>query len=138
GPGARSGEIFRAPLAAATPAERREFFASAPPEAFVNLALPPGETVYLLGDSTPLYFTVPTLYHSTWDRSPLGEAMRRHPGDPGAWTRELRERGVRFVLFNPSEIERLHRSGAGGPGGSWYDPLVTTEAAAAWLSGEGR
>lgn len=138
GPGARSGEIFRAPLAAATPAERREFFESAPPEAFVNLALPPGETVYLLGDSTPLYFTVPTLYHSTWDRSPLGEAMRRHPGDPGAWTRELRERGVRFVLFNPSEIERLHRSGAGGPGGSWYDPLVTTEAAAAWLSGEGR
>lgn len=133
GPGIRTGEAFRPALVGSPPAERAQLLAAAGPEAFVNLTLPPGERLYLLGDATPLYYTVPTLYHTTWDASPLGRAMRKHPDAPAAWSAALLERGVGFVLYNPAELDRLHRSGRG-----WYDPLVTVEAATGWLQREGR
>lgn len=131
GPGIRSGESFRRELAALSPADRAKAVADLPHEAFLNLSLPPGATTYLLGDATPLYYSVPVLYNTTWDRWPLAEAMRAAPTDPGAWSRALSARGVRFVLVNPSEIERLIRSG-------WADPLITGPAVTDWLARSAR
>lgn len=77
------------------------------------------ELLYLLGDSTPFYFAAPVLYHSTWDASPLGEAVRAWPDDPHAWVRALRGRGVTHVLVNAKELHRLVDEDG------WYDPDVT-------------
>lgn len=100
------------------------------PTAFVNQlwgegALGSGK-VYLLGDSTPFYFAAPVLYHTTWDTSPIGAAIRDFPAQPRWWTRGLRDRGVTSVLINFSEVERLRRSG-------WYDPAVTPEVLLPWV-----
>lgn len=123
GPGLLSGSLFESASAAAQAGIET-------PEVMLNLLPPPGG-VYLLGDATPMYFAVPALYHTTWDRSPLGEAIREAPGEPAAWTAALRSAGVRLVLVNFAELERLHRSG-------WYDPAVTPEAVRDWLRAEGR
>ncbi len=72
--------------------------------------------VYLLGDATPLYFVIPLLYHTTWDRSPIGSALRAGM-DPVAALRDL---GVTHVLINFAELDRLGSDG-------WYDPQVTPE-----------
>lgn len=88
--------------------------------AWINGLLKPGERVYLLGDSTPAYFSRAPLYHTTWDRSPLGEAIGEHPEDPHAWAQALRARGATHVLYNPAELERLRSSG-------YYDTRVTPE-----------
>ncbi len=85
-----------------------------------------GSLVYLLGSSTPLYFRTPVLYHTTWDRSPLGHAMRTHPGEPALWARSLQDAGVQYILADFAELDRLTRSG-------WYDPLITSGGAMAWL-----
>lgn len=119
GPGALSGTIYRDPADA-------ERFGPPSPEVFLNLSLPPGRRVYLLGDSTPLYYAVPVLYNTTWDCSPMADAIREHPGDPAAWSRRLRERRIDLVLVNLSELSRLSRSG-------FLDPALTPEAIAAWL-----
>jgi hypothetical protein len=79
--------------------------------------------VYLLGEARPLYLTAPTLYNTTWDTWPLGEAMRRHPGDPAAWAAELRQQGVTHVFYNEAELQRLRSSGRG-----WADPILTPQA----------
>lgn len=129
-PWLRSGELDRRVLAA-EPGRAKELAASAWPEVFVNVLLPPGRTVYLLGDGAPLYFTCPVLYNTTWDKWPLGEAMRRTPGKPSVWTKELWNRQVQFVLVNAAEIDRLQKSG-------WADPMVTNDAVNAWLKEEGR
>lgn len=127
-PDAITGEAFRGAYERADARERGRLESEMMLETFVNLALGPNPgTVYLLGDSTPLYLTVPVLTHTTYDESPLGRAMRESPDDADAWARALWDRGVRFIVFNPAEIERLHRSG-------WYDPLVTSEAARTFLS----
>ncbi len=85
-----------------------------------------GETVYLLGGATPLYFTTPVVYHTTWDTSPLGALMRAYPGEPQRWASQLRADGVVFVLADYSELGRLREAG-------WYDELVTPEMVMAWL-----
>jgi hypothetical protein len=85
-----------------------------------------GETVYLLGGATPLYFTTPVVYHTTWDTSPLGALMRAYPDDPWQWASQLRADGIVFVLADYAELGRLRESG-------WYDELVTPEVVMAWL-----
>lgn len=119
-PSERSGEAFSDEYRGASPAERRTIDGNLPPEAYTRLALDKDAGVlYLLGDSTPLYFRTPLLYHTTYDASPLGILVRAHPDDPAAWEAGLRQAGVTHVLLNLSELERLHdRSG-------WYDPIVT-------------
>src|SRR5690606_10580208 len=62
--------------------------------AFANAVLGPDDRLYLVGDATPLYHGAPVLYHTTWDESPLGRAVRAHPGDFEAWTRDIRGLGV--------------------------------------------
>lgn len=77
--------------------------------------------VFLVGEGAPLYFGPGVVYHTTFDRSPLGELMRAHPDDPVAWSRALRERGIGWLIVSPGELDRLQKSG-------WYDPLVTPDA----------
>jgi len=89
-----------------------------------------GRLVYLLGGATPLYFTGPVLYHTTWDTSPLGELMRAKPGEPEAWAQALGARGVRMVLANYAELDRLEDSG-------WSDDAVTSRSVMAWLDAVG-
>lgn len=100
------------------------------PEVVANV-FRPGEMVYLIGEARALYYTGPVLYNTTWDRWPLGEAMRRTPGNPAKWSRDLWAQGVRLVLVSESEIERLQKSG-------WADPLVTVEAVRGWLKDQAR
>jgi hypothetical protein len=97
----------------------------------------PGEpaAVYLLGDATPLYYLGATggpgagvVYHTTWDTSPLGDAIRASPDDPAAWTRDLRERGIGLVLINFDELARLIDRD------QYFDPAVTLDKIQAWLS----
>lgn len=83
--------------------------------------------VYLLGDATPLYLANSEkageiVYHTTWDRELLGDAIRAYPDDPHQWVDALAARGITHVLVNVSELRRLRGSG-------WYDPDVSPEAA---------
>lgn len=101
------------------------------PEVMVNLGLGPASRIGLLllvGDATPLYYTRPVVYHTTWDRSPLGEALERAGGDAGGASRLLRGMGITHVLVNGSEVERLSRY-AGG------DALESPERVAAFERG---
>lgn len=125
-----TGAAYRESLASMSESERAEAMRGASDSAFVNLELGRGELVYLLGDSTPLYYRRPVLYHTTWDASPLGTAMRKNPGEPGEWTAALRARGVRYVLINRAELVRLQGDG-------WYDPLLTLQAVDAWAQDAG-
>jgi hypothetical protein len=121
-PGAalRSGEFLRAEFERAGPGEQRAAAQDLGPESFVNLALPPGSRVYLLGEATPLYYTRPTVYATTWDRSLLQEAILSGPGSPSQWAERLRAAGVTHVLVNIAELDRLSRSG-------FLDPVLEPE-----------
>ena len=129
-PSILTGEAFRAEWTAAAGTARREIEGDLSSEAYVNLVTASeGGITYLLGDSAPLYFTAPILYHSTYDRSPLGDLMRADPTDPGVWATKLWDAGVRHVLLNRWELERLHRRS------NWYDPDVSPERTTAFLDG---
>lgn len=128
------------------------------PEGFINLIIRPHEPpavlslgnerkpgVYLLGDTAPLYFLgalgtapaslrtpddhrAPVVYHTTWDASPLGDAVRAAPDDPAAWTGRIRSLGVGYVLVNYDELSRLITRS------KYYDPAVTIEVVQRWLT----
>ncbi|MBL8874184.1 MAG: hypothetical protein JNM86_00135 [Phycisphaerae bacterium] len=88
----------------------------------------PGEVLYLLGDSTPFYFPGPLVYHTTWDTSPLGEAVRSVNDSeqaPFEWSSKLIDRGIGAVLINFSELGRLIES-------KWYDPAITRDVFMRW------
>lgn len=116
GPGMRTGQAFLG--------EPREslggIIASAPPELFINLTLPPEGRVFLLGDSTPLYYTHPPIYRTTYDTSPLADLPIEQ------WTAAFRAAGATAVLINLGELQRLEQSG-------WNQPGVTAASAAAWM-----
>ncbi|MBX3378472.1 MAG: hypothetical protein KF805_00125 [Phycisphaeraceae bacterium] len=89
----------------------------------------PGETLYLLGDSTPFYVPGPLVYHTTWDPSPLGDAVRSTKDGaeaPFAWSGRLLDRGIDAVLLNFSELSRLIES-------KWYDPALSREVLTRWF-----
>jgi hypothetical protein len=117
GPAARTGELARREFDRSTPREQREFLHSASPEVLVNLGLPRGSRVYLLGEATPLYYTVAVVYSTTWDQSLLASAMQQAPDDPEAWAAELHRAGITHVMANFAELARLQRSG-------FLDPLL--------------
>lgn len=125
-PADAAGESLRASLAKASSGERVQFFTTqASPLLYCNLALPPGSTVYLLGDATPLYYTVPIVYSIVYDRWPLAQAMDEFPGPAtqqgGLWIQALRRRGITHVLVNLPEIARYRASG-------YSDPRLTVDA----------
>lgn len=98
---------------------------------YINLVVPADHGVYLLGDATPLYMPArlasgKLLYHVTWDRSPLGEAIGKDPDSPEAWTRQLQQQGVRWVSLNVAELSRYLADNA-------YDKRVTPDRVKAWL-----
>ncbi|MBX3317753.1 MAG: hypothetical protein KF902_12925 [Phycisphaeraceae bacterium] len=125
-----TGEAFR--LEREQARDTRAIDDNISPSGFINLALTSEDrlaprVLYLLGDSTPLYFPTPLLYHTTYDASPLGELMAIYPNTPDEWARTLWDMGIRYVLLNVAELDRLrNRSG-------WYDPRVTPEAAKSFL-----
>ncbi|MBX3405348.1 MAG: hypothetical protein KF869_01185 [Phycisphaeraceae bacterium] len=90
--------------------------------------------VLLIGDATPLYCLAAdgtpgagVVYHTTWDRSPLGDAFRAGGNEPAAWTAALRARGFDFVLINVAELSRLIDRDRN------HDPDVTMPRIAHWL-----
>ena len=89
--------------------------------------LPAGSRLYLLGDSTPFYCTVPVVYTTTYDRSLLAGAIARSPDDPGAWAAELGRAGVTHVMANLSELTRLEAS-------HFLDPDLKPEAIRRFLT----
>jgi hypothetical protein len=149
GPAGMTGQAFAPDFATAGPTQQREVLENfASPPIYVNFTFEPGDRLYLLGDATPLYFLPggapfagAVLYHTTWDRSPLGEAMRAHPDDAAAWTAVVREAmqggsgkrgrgGGDFVLANLDELRRLCLKD------HWYDPAVTPDLVRRWLTAE--
>lgn len=81
------------------------------------MRIDPGMRIALIGDATPMYFSRPVIYHSTWDESPLGRAARAGR-DPIV---ELQSLGATHLLINFSELERLTDLG-------WYDPDVSPDS----------
>ncbi len=145
GVGTATGMAMDEQFRAADDRSRAEFLDAMGPMVYVNMVIRPQETpnsgVYLLGDSTPLYFLGAigdlhpgdnsrsvVLYHTTWDGSPLLASPAR-PGESmfAAWTNSLHQRGVRYVLVNYSELERLIDKS------HYYDPRVTMEDVQKWL-----
>lgn len=126
GPGILSGEPWAAQLDSLTPEEIQAVLRHASPEVWINLALPRDATLYLLGDSTPLYIDRRVAYHTTWDNSLIGGAIRGSPLNPQAWTDRLLASGISHVLLNSSELDRLERSG-------WLDIDVSSARATMWL-----
>lgn len=122
GAGVLTGEDLREKWAGMDGTERDKWLAVRAPNVAANLLVPPDKTLYLLGGSTPFYYTGKVLYHTTWDTSPLGKAIALHPDDPARWAAALRERGIDSILLDLGELERLRASG-------WYDPHVTPQAA---------
>ncbi|MBX3390835.1 MAG: hypothetical protein KF691_15405 [Phycisphaeraceae bacterium] len=89
----------------------------------------PGETLYLLGDSTPFYVPGPLVYHTTWDASPLGDAVRttkESENAPFEWSGKLLDRGIDAVLINFSELGRLIEI-------KWYDPAISRDVLTRWF-----
>ena len=145
GVGTATGMAMDEQFRAADDRSRAEFLDAIGPMVYVNMVIRPQETpnsgVFLLGDSTPLYFLGAigdpnprdnsrsvVLYHTTWDASPLLASPLR-PGESmfAAWTNSLSQRGVRYVLVNYSELERLIDKS------HYYDPGVTMEDVQKWL-----
>ncbi len=121
GCGLRTGAGAAALLARTRdPAESAAIVAQLGPEAYVNLCVPPGAGVALVGDGTPLYSTRPVLYATTWDAHPLATAMRDRPDDPGAWAAALRAGGIDYLVVNFNELGRLRLSG-------YLDPAFTPD-----------
>ncbi len=129
------------PLTKSTaPDARQQLESDLAPQQYINLGLAgPIQRLYLLGDSTPFYYHVPLLYHTTWDPSPLGSFLRttNHnlataaqqlaapPPQPGGGP------GVSHILINFSELHRLHAD-------RWYDPDATTAVAEQLIRDHGR
>lgn len=121
GPGALSGSIGRATFEELTDSDRAQFLEEAGPSVYCNFTVRDGDVLYLLGDSTPLYYTGTVIYNTTYDASLLAEAIAANPESPPRWIDALHQRGVTRVLVNYAEIDRLRRSG-------WIDPRLTPEA----------
>ena len=119
-----NGSTLRDDLLRLSQAEREAVYNNRSPETYINLELAQDSAnkLYLIGDSTPLYFDLPVVYHTTWDTSPLIEAL-----DRGGWSLPvavdlLREQGITHILINFAELMRLRESG-------YLDPRMGEELA---------
>ena len=87
------------------------------PPAWVNQNIPANRVVLLVGDATPFYFTGSVQYNTTWNRSPLIEAINNRLAADG-WVQELAADGIDYVLIDFGELARLRASG-------WLDPALS-------------
>ncbi len=144
GPGGLTGMGADAEFLNSTPEAQERFLSAIGPAAFVNLSIRPWEGenrgVYLLGDSTPLYFMgrawslEPSpvarpgsviAYHTTWDRAPIiGSGGNT---DVSHWSRQLHEANIRYLLVNYDELRRLIETDRN------YDPAITMEKVMQWI-----
>ena len=145
GVGTLTGLAVDERLRAATPIEREQAVESMGTVAYINLNIRPQETpdagVFLLGDATPLnilgaigdgapdvHGASPVVYHTTWDASPLlRPPTQAGTSDIHPWSSSLRDQGIRYVLVNYSELERLINKS------HYYDPAIPFEDIQKWL-----
>jgi len=124
GPAYLTGEIaFNA-----SDEDRAGFLQAAPPPACVNIVLPTGERVLMLGESAPLYYRAPIAYATTWDSNPLAQIIDEYP-DPSHWRTALRADGYQFILIDFNMLGRFHASGEG-------DPRLDPQSITQWLERE--
>lgn len=116
-----------------SPADQVRFFAERHPAALANTLLPLSGPVKLLliGDATPLYYTIPIAYATTWDRSLLVELLHANDGDLRATVADLRAAGVTHALVNLSEMQRLSDRGR-------LDPVLSPALVRALAERHGR
>ncbi len=79
--------------------------------ATLNTIAHPGETIYLLGDATPMYVRSPVLSNTVYDRWIIEEAIAAHPNEPASWTQALRDKNIDLVVISFSELSRFANSG---------------------------
>jgi len=128
GPALRTGGLLRAAIRERPDAATMDaILHAASPEAFSNTVPRRGGRLCLIGASTPLYFWPVPIYNTTYDRWPLGDAIRENPDDPHAWSVHLRSLGMAEAMVDFGEVERLFRWGAG-------DPDVTPDRVRRWLA----
>lgn len=128
GPTIYLGEPLREELARANASQRAELEASLTPEGWWNLIAPPGASLLLVGDATPLYFSGAVTYNTTFDSGPLDRLWRNTPPSPSLALNtiaELRRRGITHVLVNASELARYQRSG-------WLQPSLEPARVLSW------
>jgi hypothetical protein len=162
-----TGQLVRDRRAEFTPEQFNQRLDAATPEVLINLTFnappstppstppsaassaSPPQRVLLLGDATPLYFSASPLatraviYHTVWDRSPLGLAIDQASTQPARWTTLLQAAikqrealtqhnpqapfaPATHVLVNFSELSRYWSTYG-------YDPAITPQALVAWL-----
>jgi hypothetical protein len=112
--------------------EHPDLAAAAPIEYATNHRLPQGSVVYFIGESRVLFATGPKIYNTAWDRSLLGDLMRRFPEDPARWARGLADLGVTHVRVSMAELDRMQRSDR------ISDPLVSLPVVERFLDRFGR
>jgi len=152
GPEAMTGQAYAAEMAQMHPQAALDLLRhEASPPMFVNLGLPPGSAVYMLGGATPLYYLpgdglAALWYNTTWDDSPLARAVRANPDDPAAWSAAVRGamqarfdaagRAMTdvFVLADLGEVARLFPTDPGKQ--VWFDPALTPAVIRRWLAQE--
>lgn len=71
-------------------------------------SLNPAGRCYLVGLSTPLFFTHPVIYNTPFDHNFLAESLSR--GGPQEAIRMLRELNIQYVIISWPEIDRLRRT----------------------------
>lgn len=88
------------------------------------------DTIYLLGDATPISITSDVRYNTVYDDWMIADAMDAHPNDPVAWTRYLRDEGIDLVVVSFSEIDRYARSG-------WLPESLDSDQLIVWIDSLG-
>jgi len=136
GVAAQTGETLRLRRSTMGPGAFRERLDAAPPAVYINLRLGVDESVLLVGDATPIYYTARVVYNTVWDRSPLGLAIDAEPLTPASWTGLIRahvakqstasKQRLNYVLVNFGELRRYW-------GTYGYDQSITPERLLAWL-----
>ncbi|HYD01588.1 MAG TPA: hypothetical protein VEB22_10215 [Phycisphaerales bacterium] len=121
-----TGESEREQFDSLPLSERNDLERNAPMAVYTAVTLrEPGDKLFMLGDATPLYYIVPVVYNTTWDRSVLGRAMAAHPDEPAAWTRAVRATGATHILINEAEIARYR-------GTYGFDEAITVDRLETW------
>lgn len=100
-------------------------------ESYLN-GLPLDTRIYAEGFATPLYLDKPIRYHTVWDVSPLGRALRQAaPDSPKAEARAaigwLKEQGFTHVLVNYEMLDLWLK-----PENYGYDPSISPNKLQDW------